>query len=101
MKWSERTNPCAIEWYARAMAWAETDCWCCSATRGLIVGVLIGAVIALSALARIGLAAAVLVIGAPIVVVALVLARYLWTEEPAGEDTQGGEPKSPGRDGDK
>ncbi len=37
-----KLNPCEQAWYARAMAWAETDCWCCSATRGALAGIGVG-----------------------------------------------------------
>lgn len=33
----KKTNPCEYEWYAKLLAWAETDCWCCSTTRGIVV----------------------------------------------------------------
>lgn len=37
-----KLNPCEQPWYAKAMAWAETDCWCCSATRGVLAGAGVG-----------------------------------------------------------
>lgn len=76
----EKINPCAAEWYASAMRWAETGCWCCTATRAMLVGAWIGSGFTLS-LSGHGFASLVMLIaGAPVVAALLMIARRVWAE---------------------
>lgn len=76
----EKINPCAADWYVRAMEWAETGCWCCTATRAMLVGLWIGSGLTLS-LSGHGFASFMALIGgAPVVVALLIIARRIWAE---------------------
>lgn len=85
----EKINPCSAEWYAKAMAWAETGCWCCTATRSMFVGLWLGAVIALALCGHSFASFVTLVVGAPVEVAVLMIARRIWAESyRADEETQ-------------
>lgn len=76
----EKLNPCNAPWYVRAVQWAETGCWCCTAMRALLVGVCAGVV---AGLLSAGAWKAALIVGAimaPLVVTALAVARSVWQE---------------------
>ncbi len=87
MSRNDRFNPCSYEFYARVMSWAETDCWCCTATRAMLVGALVGALVALLLAGALIPAITIAVIGIPLVMFLLWLARKLWTEESPDEDS--------------
>lgn len=81
----EKLNPCGREWYVRLVQWAETGCWCCTATRAIAVALPAGIVLGLL-LAGAWRAALVLgVLGLPVIAGALALARRVWKDSYAKE----------------
>lgn len=75
-----KINPCEYERYARTIAWAETDCWCCTATRAALVALVLGVAIGLVCAGSFRAAAWFLVIAAPLTVAALIIARKIWKD---------------------
>jgi hypothetical protein len=84
----EKLNPCESEAYAKAMAWAETECWCCTATRAMLVAFVAGIAIGLFAAGEFVASAIFIVCAAPAVWGALVMARRIWKD--AYKQTEGG-----------
>jgi hypothetical protein len=76
----ERFNPCAAERIVRLLKWAETGCWCCSAVRGLLVGLLVGAEVALLVSGAFAGAVTLACVGTPGLVIFLWAARKMWAE---------------------
>ena len=81
-----KLNPCENETYARIMAWAETQCWCCTATRALLVALVIGFSLGLVASGKFVAAAFFIIIAAPLTVAALIIARRVWKDSYTSED---------------
>ncbi len=76
-----RTNPCEYEALVRLLAWAETDCWCCTSLRaGLVFGVL-GVVAGLILGGKLVAAMLTFIFAAPLVVAMLHVARIIWKDE--------------------
>jgi hypothetical protein len=84
----ERFNPCGTRLWADLLAWAETGCWCCTATRALLVGGWLGSLVTVLLMQRWWLAVLVLLAGAPIVTVLLYVAREIWAESYAPDEEQ-------------
>lgn len=77
----EKINPCSAEVVVRLLAWAETDCWCCTSLRsGLVFGVL-GVVIGLIFSGKYVAAMLTFIFAAPLVVALLHVARIIWKDE--------------------
>lgn len=81
-------NPCEYEIYARAMAWAETGCWCCTATRAALVALVVGIFAGLTFAGAFKAAAWFAVVSAPLTVAALVTARSVWKDSYEDEETK-------------
>jgi ABC-type iron transport system FetAB permease component len=81
----KRLNPCEYENYVRIMAWAETECWCCTATRALLVAFVLGFFLGLVCSGKFAAAAFFIVIAGPLTVAALVIARRVWKDSYTSE----------------
>lgn len=77
----KKLNPCEYEIYCKLVEWAETDCWCCTATRGLLVGIVAGITLGLLVGGHAAGALWFLIISAPLTIAALVWARKAWADE--------------------
>lgn len=74
-------NPCEYESLVRMLAWAETDCWCCTSLRsGLVFGVL-GVVLGLVLGGKYVAAMLTFIFAAPVVVALLHVTRIIWKDE--------------------
>jgi len=81
-----KLNPCEYEIYVKAMAWAETECWCCTATRALLVAFLLGVSAGLTLAGSFVVAIWFFIITAPLAVAALFIARRIWKDSYKSED---------------
>jgi hypothetical protein len=77
----KRLNPCEYERIVSLLAWAETDCWCCTSLRsGLVFGVL-GVVAGLLLGGKFVAAMLTFIFAAPLVVAMLHVARIIWKDD--------------------
>lgn len=76
----EKLNPCQYPKAVRLLEWAETQCWCCTSLRSLLVGLWVG--ITIGALGWGGAIHGALawVVGGMIVGPALFVARRIWKD---------------------
>jgi hypothetical protein len=81
-----KLNPCEYETYAQIMSWAETGCWCCTATRALLVAFVIGFFFGLVVAGKWVAAAFFFIFAAPATVAALIIARRVWKDSYTSED---------------
>lgn len=84
----EKLNPCGYPRVVRFFEWAETGCWCCTSLRALLVGILIGFVGAFAVFGAWKVAILAALVGTPIVMVLLYVAREIW-QESYSDDQEG------------
>lgn len=82
----ENLNPCEREQYVRVVDFAETGCWCCTATRALLVGVWFGVSLGLYLGGSRHAGLIFLLAGGAVVVVALKVARKVWASSYAKDE---------------
>lgn len=81
----KQTNPCEYETYVKLMSWAETDCWCCTATRSGMMALILGFGLGLLVSGHVGLAVLWTFVAGALGIAGLVWARKNWTDEDEGE----------------
>lgn len=85
----KKINPCSAEVVVRLLAWAETDCWCCTSLRsGLVFGIA-GVVLGLLLGGKFMAAFITAALGGPIVYELLKIARVIWKDDTDSTDSKG------------
>lgn len=77
----DQTNPCSHEWFVYLLSWAETTCWCCTTFRAAFVFLPLGVVIGMVFVGEPLAALITFCIAAPIVFMALRIARTFWKDD--------------------